>query len=61
MIVLDFQLGRFDVVVEWYGDWRPLKVTPNGPGDVTVDLPFFRIHGVNLRRWNAAHNNTVSQ
>lgn len=50
MIIFDIRLGCFSVLVQREPDWRNPTVYREGPGEITVDLPYARILLANYRR-----------
>ncbi len=50
MIVFDFCVGPFDLLVERYPHSAPFKVTHEGPGEVFVDVGRYSLTLTNHRR-----------
>ena len=50
MIVFDFCVGPFDLLVERYPHSAPLKVTREGPGEVFVDVGRYRVTFTNHKK-----------
>ncbi|WP_158541280.1 hypothetical protein [Ruegeria sp. A3M17] len=50
MIVFDFCVGPFDLLVERYPHSVPLNVTREGPGEVFVDVGRYQLMFMNHRK-----------
>lgn len=50
MIIFDLRLGRYSILILREPDWRSVTVTREGPGEVTIDVPYARIILTNYRR-----------
>lgn len=56
MIIFDIRLGRFSVFAQRETVHHTFKVTREGPGEVTLDLPFASITCTNHRKAEAIHS-----
>ena len=54
MIIFDIRLGRFSILAQRETVGHTFKVTREGPGEITVDLPYVSIILTNERRVGAA-------
>lgn len=53
MIIFDLRLGRFSILARREPDWRSFAANQEGPGEITVDLPYVRVYLTNDRRAEA--------
>ena len=56
MIIFDIRLGRFSILAQRETVAHAFRVTQEGPGEVTFDLPYVSIVLSNERRVEAAPN-----
>ena len=49
MIIFDLCLGRFSILAKREPDWRSFAAYQEGPGEITVDLPYVRVYLTNQK------------
>lgn len=47
MIIFDLRLGRFSILAKREPDWRSFTAYQDGPGTITVDMPYVRVYLTN--------------
>ncbi len=56
MIVFDFCVGPFDLLVERYPHSAPFKVTREGPSETFVDVGRYRLTFTNHKKFEAGRS-----
>jgi len=54
MIIFDIRLGRFSILAQRETVAHGFRVTQEGPGEITLDLPYISFTLTNERRVEAA-------
>ncbi len=54
MIIFDIHIGHFSILAQRETVAHAFKVTQEGPGEITIDLPHVSILVTNARRAEAA-------